>query len=273
MRIGIPWWIGAGSPVEGIEQAASIGADFLEISLDAPWPDGLDGGTLREVSEDTGVGLGFHGPWRTQSLAHPREALAQAARSVAHTCIDLALTAGGEYIVFHVDARDFGGFPDEGAVDRGLETAHASLRAMSASAGDQVELLVENTSSPMGTPDEVAGFLDPLPEVGFCYDPGHAVLAEARGTEGATDDTGAWATALGDRFELLHLMDWADTQHGIVDHLLPGAGDADVASILKVARDAGCERTLIEGFFTSPEREEATLEDLDEACQTVRSLL
>lgn len=273
VQLGIPWWIGAGSPVEGIELAGSLDVDFVEISLDAPWPDELSGPELRDASEAAGVDIGFHGPWRTQSLAHPRGVLARAARSVAQECIDIALGAGAAYIVFHVDARDFVRFPREATVGHGLEQAHASLNALSQSAGDELSLLVENTSSPLGTPDEVARFLKPLPDVGFCFDPGHAALAEAAGTEGATGDPGRWAQALGDRYELLHIMDWVETPHGIVDHLVPGAGDADLQGLLKTARDAGADRVLIEAFFRNREREDASTRDLAEARDVLRELL
>lgn len=273
MQLGIPWWIGAGSPEEGIELAHSLDLDLVEVSLDAPWPEGLSGPAIREASEETGIAVGFHGPWRTQSLAHPRGVLARAAQTVAQECIDLAVGAGAEYVVFHVDARDFSRFPAEEAVHEGLEQAHASLRALSRSAGEDLDILVENTSSPMGTPKELRSFLDPLPEVGFCYDPGHAAMVVDAEVEGGSEDPAVWADALGDRYELLHLMDMVRTDRGLVDHLVPGAGEADLGAIVDAALGVGCERVLMEAFFRNVQREEARTRDLAEARDLVRSLL
>ncbi len=248
-----------------------MGADFVEISLDAPWPGDLDGAEVARVAEEAGVEVAFHGPWRDQALAHPREGLAKAAREVAQECLDLARAAQASYIVFHVDARAFSTFPDRGAVDQGLKQAHASLRALSSSAGS-VDVVVENTTTPLGTPGEVDGFLSQLPGVGFCYDPGHAVLAEEAGTDGATGETEAWTERLGDRFDVLHLMDWATTEHGIVDHLVPGAGQADLEALLQASWKAGCEHALLEAFFRDVQRHDATPQDLEEGLRAVEQM-
>lgn len=272
VRIGIPWWIGAGSPIEGIQTAGSIGADFVEVSLDAPWPQELSAPKMREAADQAGVDVGFHGPWRTQSLAHPRDVLARGARSVAQDCIDLAIGVDADYVVFHVDARDFGGFPREDVVQGGLEQAHASLRALSRSAGEELSILVENTSSPMGTPAELERFLDPLPDVGFCYDPGHAAMVEQAGIEGASSDPEAWFERLGDRLEVLHLMDYVRTDTRVVDHLVPGAGETDIEGLIAAARAAGCETVLLEAFYNDTTRTEVQPDDLDEAAERVRSL-
>lgn len=271
MQIGIPWWIGSGTALEGIQRAAEMGADFVEISLDAPWPQNVDGRELARASEELGVSLAFHGPWRDQALAHPREELAKASRSVAQSCLDLARASNAEYIVFHGDARGYSSFPAREPVEEGLQQAHASLRAMSSATGETT-LLVENTTTPLGTPEEVHRFLNPLPEVGFCYDPGHAVLAEEAGTEGARGDIEAWLDLLGDRYEALHLMDWTGTEHGIVDHLVPGAGSADLEALLEATWKADCEMVLVESFFKDTRRTDATPEDLDQAVETVREL-
>lgn len=254
MNIGLPWWIGAGEPVEGIRRAAEVGYDFVELSLDAPWPEGIEPLTLADKADDVGVELGLHGPWRTQSLAHPREPLAQAAREVAQSCVQAARSAEAAYIVFHVDARGFRGFPREAVVEEGLETAHASLQALSRSAGDELDVLVENTTSPMGRPDELAEFLDPIADVGFCLDPGHAAIQAHHDEE--TWDVAEWRDRLGDDWQLTHLMDFLETEAGIVDHLLPGAGDADIASILEAARQVGADRTLVEAFRADPQGNE-----------------
>lgn len=272
MNVGIPWWIGAGDPVEGVEQAAEAGADFLEISLEAPWPEELDVARLRQAAEDAGVGLAAHAPWRTQALAHPREPLARAAREVAQSCIDAARNAGARYLVFHVDARDFGRYPRQAPVREGLERAHASLVALQAGAGD-VDLLVENTASPLGTPGELATFLDAVPGVGACLDPGHAALAAAHGVEGATADPTAWTDRVGDRLRALHLMDWAHEDGRVVDHLVPGAGEADLAEVVDAVRGAGAEHVLIEAFYEDREGTEASPEALAAAVERVRKLL
>lgn len=272
MQLGLPWWIGSGDPQLGVKLAAEAGYDLLEVSMDAPWPGELEPTQLADRADDTGIELGFHAPWRTQALAHPREELAQAAREVAQRCVTAARAAGASYVVFHVDARDFGRFPREDVVGQGLETAHASLRALSRSAGDELSLLVENTSPPVGTPEGVARFIDPLPEVEFCLDPGHAAIVahETDASEGW--DPRRWREALGDRWSLLHLMDLVETGEGVRDHLLPGAGQADLERVLDEARNAGCERVLVEAFYTDLEGTEPELSDWRRARELVSSL-
>lgn len=272
MHIGLPWWIGAGPPEEGIDEAAELGFDFVEISLDAPWPDELDALSLADRADDAGVWLGFHAPWRTQALAHPREELAQAAREVAQSCVATARAAEAAHVVFHVDARAFGSFPRNDVVQHGIESAHASLRALSRSAGDELAILVENTSPPVGTAAELATFLDPLPEVGFCLDPGHAAIVALGDPEVPAFEPEAWTDALGDRLDLLHLMDFVETDAGVRDHLLPGGGEADWEAIVEAARAVGCDRVLVEAFYADPQRGEIGADDWRKACERVAAV-
>lgn len=270
MQLGLPWWIGAGYPDEGLRLAHETGYDFLELSLDAPWPDELDPTTLADQAEELGLEIGMHAPWRTQALAHPREPLARAAREIAQDCLAIARAAGAAYIVFHVDARAFHGYPREDVVEGGLQTAHASLQALARSAGEEVDVLVENTTSPVGTPDEVAGFLDPIPEVGFCLDPGHAAIQAHRDeTSFAVDE---WREAVGDRWRLTHLMDLVTTEAGVRDHLMPGAGEADLAAIVDASLSAGADRVLLEAFYTDRDKTEPRKGDWREARKLVEEL-
>lgn len=272
MRFGFPWWIGAGDPLEGVELADTLGYDFLELSLDAPWPQGLSAPDVRDAVESRDVGLGVHAPWRDQALAHPRGVLAQAARTIAKQCIDWAIGAGASYAVFHVDARSFGRYPREQVVLDGLEHARQSLGALRAHAGDDLEVIVENTSSPLGTPGELSRFLEDVPDVGFCFDPGHAALVDEAGIDGAQREPEAWFQALGDRLTLVHLMDVAETPRGLVDHLVPGAGGLDLAGLLEATEQAGCDRVLVEAFYRDLERDEARTRDLGEARKLLESL-
>lgn len=269
MDVGIPWWIGAGDPVEGIEHARSMGADFVEVSLDPPWPGTLDGEALRQRAHEAGIDVGLHGPWRTLALAHPDPELAEAARSVMQRCVSFAEVCGAAYVVVHVDARDFSGYPEPEIVQEGLEHARASLAAMRSGMGETM-LLVENTSSPMGTPEEIERFLAPVDGVGVCFDPGHAALVEEADIEGGTSRVEDWTGALGDRLNLVHAMDWTHHEGGIVDHLLPGAGDADVEGILHAAQDAGCTRVMVEAFFRDADRAEVQDDDLRDAVHTIK---
>lgn len=280
MRIGMPWWIGAGEPSDGLRLAADAGFDLLEISLDAPWPEGLSAPELAAQAREAGLALGLHAPWRTQSLSHPRGVLARAAGNVAQQCVDFAIGVGAEYVVFHVEARGFARFPRRDVIERGLGHARTALKELAARAGRDLTLLVENTSPPLATPRGVASFLEPLPDIGFCYDPGHAMLAVEAGASddgpegegGATGDVDAWLEVLGRRLALLHLMDVARTETGLVDHLVPGAGELDLGALVGAAEGAGCRRVLIEAFYKDTRRTPAEHRDLAEALERVRAL-
>lgn len=246
-----------------------MGADFIEISLDTPWPDALDASDILQASEDAGIDVGLHGPWRNQSLAHPEPELAQAARNVMQKSIAFAHATKAAYVVTHVDARDFSRYPEQGPVLEGLERARASLAALR-SGMEGTQLIVENTSSPMGTPKEIERFLEPVDDVGFCFDPGHAALVEAASVEGATSRVEDWSHRLGDRWELVHLMDWTQEEDEIVDHLIPGAGDGPVERIVRQAQEHGCTRVMIEAFYTDATRNEANMEDLQKAVERIQ---
>lgn len=241
----MPWWIGHGSPTRGVEVAADHGFDAIEISLENPWPDTLDADALAEAAQAVDVELGFHGPWRGQSVGHPRPELARAALAVADRCLAFAEAAGGDYLVLHVDPRDHGGYPDADVVEQGVRHAIEALAELADAAGT-VEVVVENTWPPTGTPDELSRILDAVPGVGFCFDPGHARMSAVDDPEVA--EPGTWVEAVGDRFSLLHLMDYVVVDERVHDHLVPGLGEAPVEAFLDAARKAGCERCVIEAF-------------------------
>lgn len=271
MQWGLPWWVGAGAVEAGVRAAAEGGFDILEVSLEEPWPHALDGGALGEAAADAGVALGLHAPWRAQSVGHPREVLSEAAREVARACLAVALDAGAPYLVLHVEPRDFGGYPRADIVARGLDHAEAAVDDLLKRSQGRVDVVVENTVSPLGTPEECAALLDRVPGAGFCFDPGHALIEEAAGVEGATDDPRAWADAVGARWRLLHLMDAHVTEEGhVMDHLVPGAGGLDVGAIVDAARDAGCDRCVVEAFHADLEGTPATPGDIGRAVAALR---
>lgn len=269
MRFGMPWWVGHGDPLAGIETAAKLGFDLLELSLEAPWPSGLDADGIREALGETGLELGVHGPWRAQTLGHPRSALAGAALEVALDALGFAEDAGAAYLVLHVDPRDYGRYPREDVLDQARRHAVQGLSTLADRARD-VEVVVENTFPPLGTPAAMEAVLDDVPGLGFCFDPGHALITQHADGEGATGEPGVWYERLGDRLTLLHAMDVAVTGDGVVDHLVPGAGELDVGLLVEGAKRAGCDRCVLECFHRDLEASPADHEDLARAREDLR---
>lgn len=194
--------------------------------------------------------LGLHAPWRGQTIAHPHAPLAEAALEVLRTCQRFGERAGAAYLVVHADARSYAGYPVDSVRDRAFEHVRDGLARL-VDRTETVEIVVENTTGhPTETPGGVRRVLDAVPGLGFCYDPGHAMLAAYAEIPDASGEADAWFDTLGGRLTLLHLMDVARTGSGPVDHLLPGDGDLDLRALVDAASGHGLDRVVVEAFAT-----------------------
>jgi len=73
-KLGFPVWYGYGFEISRIiEEARDTGFDYIEVSIDHPWPRGGEP-SLDEVVrliKGSGLSTGFHAPWRDLRLSSP----------------------------------------------------------------------------------------------------------------------------------------------------------------------------------------------------------
>lgn len=279
--VALPVWPKAKSLAKALEKANEYGFDYVEASLDYPWPEELRGAALRKIKEAKevfGVKLAIHAPWRDVALASPRQCLREGALRLFQECLEFSAKVEALYFNVHVTTREAWTIEE---VRRGVEEAAlASIEYLAAKAREVgVGLTIENNPEPLfGVPS----MLKPLVEIDgvkLCLDVGHVAytnwIIESRGLKAFGEEAAGleeWIRGFKGRVLVGHLHDYIANEHGFQDHLLPGAGGADVARDLELLLGAGCEMVLLEVHWASRSRP-AKFSDLQRALKAVAHVI
>lgn len=279
--IALPVWPRARPLVKALERANEYGFDYVEVSLDYPWPEELRSRELREIKEAEerlGVKLAIHAPWRDIALASPRQALREASLKVLEQCLQFSTEVEALYFNVHVSTRE--AWTIREVKQRAVEAALESIKQLALKANELgVELTVENNPEPsFGVPST----LKPLVEVDgvkLCLDVGHVAYAnwliERRGMGELKERAASleeWVEAFKGRVLVGHLHDYLAEGNEFQDHLLPGEGGADVKGDLELLLRAGCEMMLLEVHWASKGKP-AKFNDLRRALKTVTAYI
>ena len=246
ISIGIPLWIGNFKKRRTstlLELIAMHGIDYVEVSIDYPWPQ-YRYSELRETIQkllDQGVGIGLHAPWRDLAIASPYRDIREASLRIIARSIEPVLEIGKLlYIVVHPTTHQ----RVEIAENRKdiLESFKESLVKLSKLVeGRSPVILVENLSRGFG--GDLTSIVDVVAslnnvKVGICLDVGHLATYYKRYVEGSgyyssfndyLDDVVTALSSLNNQVPLVHLHDI----DGSSEHLLPGEGVLDFKHIYK----------------------------------------
>ncbi|MEM4699824.1 MAG: sugar phosphate isomerase/epimerase family protein [Candidatus Nezhaarchaeales archaeon] len=275
--VALPVWPKVKSLAKALEKANEYGFDYVEASLDYPWPEELRGTALRKIKEAKemfGVKLAIHAPWRDVALASPRQCLREGALRLFEECLEFSAKVEALYFNVHVTTHE--AWTIEG-VRREIEgAALASISHLAAKAREAgVRLTIENNPEPLfGVP----GMLKPLVEVDgvrLCLDVGHVAytnwIIEGRGLkafEGEVASLEEWIESFKGKVLVGHVHDYIANERSFQDHLLPGAGGADVGKDLELLMRGGCEMVVLEVHWASRSKP-AKFSDLQRALKAV----
>jgi sugar phosphate isomerase/epimerase len=225
--------------VAEIEWMAGMGLEFIDLTLEPPgaasWQ--VDPRAIRAALDRTGLDVVGHTAYYLP-IACPIESVRQAAVAELRRCLEVFGAIGARWMNIHPDGhapmhdRAF-------VIERNLQSLEELLPTARQC---EVGLMLENLPGHFNVPAQIASLLDPLPEVGFHLDIGHAnLLVEPSSAE-------ALIRNFGDRLRHVHLH---DNKGGHADlHLPLGAGTIDVAGQLRELRASGYDATITLEVFT-----------------------
>ncbi len=280
----MPIWYGDRPLRSVFEKAHRLGFDYIEFSLDYPWPDELTGEEvelLEKLGEEYGLGLAFHGPWAGKVISHPRDEISDACMKIYEKCLKFAGRFRPLYFNFHQKGHAAtSGFEEikRRIWDRALETTRAIVDL---GREDGFPVTVENNEdSFFGRPKFIEFLLEKINDLNFCLDVGHAMISKWEIQRRAKDEEPSEKTEIEDWFDLfggriltVHLHDCLIKEDSRpVDHLVIGKGDLDFEDIVKAIKKTRCKHILIETYY----RERgvfATEEDLKNNLEFCRSLM
>lgn len=213
MKFGLPVWHGNIESIEGeIRRANSLGFDYVEISLDCPWPETLSKSRIKKIvglAQDLGIGIAFHAPSEGVDIGSPFPETRKTAVKFVLFLVKWSRQFSPLYLNFHGSAGEQFS-PSEDDLFRGavLSATRRSAREISSSARKlKVPVTFENTPDPVFG---ISGNIDFILGSGarFCLDMGHSeiincISKKALGKEDR--QYGKWAKLSGKRILTIHL--------------------------------------------------------------------
>lgn len=280
MKFAANVWYGDRPLRFAFEMAHRLGFDYIEFSLDYPWPDRLtkeEIGLLGELEEEYGLGIAFHGPWAGKVIFHPRNEISNACLKVYEKCLKFA----GKFSPLYFNFHQFGHVATSGfkeirkkIFDKALETTRTIVNL-----GRGFPITIENNPGRIfGRPKDIKFLLDDIKDLNFCFDVGHAVVSKweiQRGKSAPNEklEVEDWLELFKDRILTVHLHDCLVKGNSRpVDHFVIGKGNLDFESIARAIKKTSCKYVLLETFY----RERGTYaseEDLKNNLKFCRSLI
>lgn len=232
----------ARDPVQEIEWIASLGFDFVDLTLEPPLaePSRLDVRAVRSALDANGLTVVGHTAYYLP-LCSAFESLRVAAVEELKRCLETFAQLGARWMNLHPDRH--APFHDRKfIIERNLQTIRDLLPAARQYG---IGLMVENLPGNFNTARQLGELLDPVPELGLHLDIGHAnLLVDLNSTD-------ELLTAYGRRLHHVHLH---DNKGGNADlHLPLGAGNLEVDHYLRSLQSVGYDGTITLEVFT-PDR-------------------
>jgi sugar phosphate isomerase/epimerase len=236
LTVDLGFTVGLDMPFdEAVPWAAGEGFDFVELLLDAQYARQRiadDVAAMRETLADAGVGVVVHLPFAV-APGVPFAPVRAGAVEELTLGMDLAADLGAERVVFHPssDAWDLGWDETE---TRGF--VHDALDDLVPAARERdLEPCLENVVSTYYTAERFPELLERYPGASMTFDTSHARLSGM--------DEPAQADFLRDHADSVAHLHLVDTRGDDDEHVHPGMGNIDFATVLAGLEDAGWSGT------------------------------
>lgn len=240
MKLGYPFWYGDGSIRKHAGIAKKLGFEYVEFSLNYPWPERLserDIIFLKNLKRDYNLEIAFHAPLGGIDLCYPRKEVYEASMKVFFDSMEFAADFAPLYFNFHL-ATDVPTWKCSDIRKKFVERARHAVSQITKTADNYgIRLTIENNSKKMFSDiKELKPFLHG--NLKFCFDVGHA----ARAVNGKSEKIFEWIKAFKKEMLVLHLHDASPE----TDHLSLGKGNLPLERILDSVKKTNCKYILVE---------------------------
>lgn len=250
--------------LSNIEKAARLGFDYVEISLDYPWPDIIHEKVAKvaaKLGRRLGIGFAFHAPWAGIGLAHPRQEMHEASMKVMKRCIRAAaMFREPLYLNAHITTEEVPTLEFDEVVAVVLDSARSAVHEMGEECSKKaIEFTIENNPGMLfGLSSHMDFLLGHSSKAGLCLDVAHVARAADELAAMGLGDMGIreWISHFSSRIKACHLNDYK----GGRDNLAIGRGILDIAGIVsRLGKRTRVKYVLLEEFWT--DRKKTPLSD------------
>jgi len=270
MRIGFPIWYGYGDRLQKmISEAADVGFDYIEVSLDYPWP--FRGAyRLEDVIRDAfdhGLSIAFHAPWRDIRLASPISEVRKTSVKAFEEFMAKVSRYSCDYVVVHLSSDQ--------AVDRipqireeYIASAVKSVKEiLSLESLSSLKIVFENVREDLDT------FKRIVSEAGseVCLDVSHAICLAARSSKKnkLDEEVKRWIRELGSLIRVMHFSGLRFMGNWVRDHVIIPKDDRYLKLVKEELRNLNVENFLLE-VFEDPDKGEVHPPQLREVVEFLK---
>ena len=272
MKVGFPIWYGNKDRLRQIvSNAVKAKFDYIEVSLDYPWPFEGEIRLLDVINliNDHGLKIAFHGPWRDIRLSSPIEQIRRASVEVCKELLKSISKIESEYVVLHLSTDQ--------ATDRSQITEKNSIRAAIRSAEELIsfgadlgiKVVLENVRERLHEFEKVVSEVKPE----ICLDVGHIAIVTIRKEkrENIKDEITRWIGALRKWIRIIHFSGVEKQKHYVRDHLLTNKGDPHFKAVIEELKGLEINNFLLEIFedVNGKEVDPLQLMDLVDAIKSI----
>ncbi|MFH0961374.1 MAG: TIM barrel protein [archaeon] len=251
MKFGLPVWYGNISSIEDeIERAASLGFDYVEVSLDYPWPELLGKRDIEKIlftARKEGIEFAFHAPPEGIEIGSPWQELRISSVNFLKNLLKWTKQFKPAYFNFHGDCGETLGADNLVWLSAVLNSSRKScfeLGRFSKKLG--IPATFENTPDPIFGLASNNDFILEATGIGLCFDFGHSTIVNKlsrKAVEREDRSPKDWGRTYGKRIRALHLH----AVKGLGDHYPFSSGNTELRRQFKqLIKGARAGHTLIE---------------------------
>ncbi len=277
--LAAPLWYKTRYHPEDYSELYDAGFEYVEISLDYPWPFKMRDKLDEQVSiiRRTGMKTGVHMPWRDISLLSPYASVREGGIKVLEELLEPITSIEAEYAVLHVTTRENMKTKD---LDETIEWVSVRLKEVVDRYREEgVTVVIENLASGPSSLKSIVLKLARGISSKICFDLAHLVARElSRGVntrEGVREKLVEWASSIGDLTALMHLHSVIASEGRVLEHLPLTREDMETyADILRMI--LGKQEHVVIGlevFYKDAARRKASVKHLVNSARLVLEAL
>lgn len=260
--IGFPLWLGDRAKFKyKVDETRKAGFDFIELSLDYPWPI-PDSSTPKKIAgyiREAGLDLAIHGSWRDIRLASPIDEVREASVKYTLKLLEMMEDLEPKYVVLHVstdqaieEAKNF-----EQSI---INATSISIRAiLDFASKNGLIILFENVPSHFcSSIDHIKRAILSVEGSEICFDVGHAQVQAVRSGSWKKEVKvdiiiDEWFENLGSKIRGVHVYDCLVKGRWIDEHIAPSTSSKSIKSLIKWIKDekSRVDFVVIEAFKDS----------------------
>ncbi len=262
MKYGFSIWYGSKSILSEIERAGRLGFDYVELSLDFVWPEGLEKQKkmIKNSLKENGLEMSFIAPHTDVRLANPRREIREGGQKLLKKVLKFATYFNPPFLIFYIrggsEPLNFAGYLPkykfsiiEDAINK---AALESFDILTKKAKKyNIKLALENSGRGLFSKMKDFRLLITDDRFHLCCDIGHILRSSSLLNDKnnyTITNIKKWYDFFGRKIIASHIHDAKIEGGKVRDHLNLGEGNLDMKKVASLLSKTKCNYIKLETF-------------------------